>query len=476
MPFRLPCLPVLVLALISLSAVIASAQEDQIDLAVPPAIQAGVDPETAPLEVQQEQAPLLTVSRPRTQPKAQPSPEDLFLAKDPQPTFSPDTADLTADAARAYLAIVEAGGWPQVPADAKLTPGTTAPAVQLLRHRLAISGDLDAAATESALYDADVEAAVKHFQERHGFEQTGAIGPQTLRALNVSAIIRYNQLVASAERARAMKFPFGRRYVAVNIPSATAEAVENGAVVQRYLAVVGQIDKPSPVLATKITEININPTWTVPASIVKNEIIPHMRKDPTYLARNRIHILDQAGVEIDPATIDWNSESAVALILRQDSGADNSLGTLRIDMPNKDAVYMHDTPSKRAFGSTFRFLSHGCVRISRVNTLAAWLLEDNIGSSDQPVWTPAMIEAAITIGKQVNIKLEKPVPVAWVYLTGYATSDHVVHFRNDIYNRDIAEDASVSVPDNQHLSVSTMNTRNEMRLSGSRVSVPTMVE
>jgi len=438
---------------------------------LPPVQNAAPHPEmVAPSAASKE--PLPADSRPRDAAlKPELAPEERLLSKDPQPTFTPDTAELTEQAAKNYLAIVEAGGWPNVPNGVKLIPGTKGSAVGTLKRRLAVTGDLDASAVQGETYDAAVEAAVKHFQERHGLEQTGAVGAQTLQALNATALTRYNQLVASAKRARASKFPFGPRYVIVNIPSATAEEVENSVVVQRYLAVVGQTDKPSPMVETRITSVNLNPTWTVPASIVKNEIIPHMQKDPAYLTRNRIHILDQTGAEIDPATIDWGTNSAAAFILRQDSGADNSLGTLRIDMPNKDSVYMHDTPMKRAFGSSFRFQSHGCVRISRIRDLAAWLLENN-GGPDQPIWTPAMIEAAIAIGTRLDVKLIKPVPVAWVYLTGYATPDHVVHFRNDVYNRDSDVEAASSpaAPPAPQKRASSANTPMSTRASSSQAA------
>jgi murein L,D-transpeptidase YcbB/YkuD len=331
--------------------------------------------------------------------------------------------------------------------------------VTLLKQRLMISGDLDAAASLGDSYDASVEAAVKRFQERHGLEQTGAIGGQTLRALNMPAIMRYNQLLASAKRLRASKFAFGPRYVVVNIPSANVEAIVDGQVIRRYIAVVGKTDHPSPAVEAKITSINLNPTWTVPASIVKNEIIPHMQANPGYLAKEHIRILDPSGAEINPASINWTTNSAASFTLRQDSGASNSLGTLRIDMPNKEAVYMHDTPSKGLFSASVRFQSHGCVRVSKVQELAAWLLENN-AASDQTAgtlatatpasavsgWTASAIDAAITLGSRLDIKLAKPVPVAWVYLTGYATPDHVVHFRSDIYDQDNGIEATASIP------------------------------
>jgi len=379
---------------------------------------------------------------------AKAAPEDLYLSKDPQPTFTAETAALTEQAAQKYLTIVEAGGWPVIPGGTKLALGASGQAVTLLKRRLIIDGDLDASAEQGDTFDAVVEAAVKRYQDRLGLEQTGAVGGQTLRALNVSAIMRYNQLLASAKRLRAVKFNFGPRYVVVNIPSANVEAIEAGKVVRRYIAVVGKPDHPSPTVEAKITSINLNPTWTVPASIVKNEMIPHMQANPGYLAKEHIRIFDQSGAEVDPTTINWATNSAAAFTLRQDSGVTNSLGTLRIDMPNKDAVYMHDTPSKGLFSASLRFGSHGCVRVSKVQDLAAWLLENNIASdpaiANQTGWTPEMLSAAITRGMRMDVKLVRTVPVAWVYLTGYATPDHVVHFRSDVYNLDSGEEAVAS--------------------------------
>jgi murein L,D-transpeptidase YcbB/YkuD len=391
-----------------------------------------------------------------------PSPEELYLSKDPQPTFTAETAALTEEAAQKYLAIVEAGGWPVVPSGMKLVVGASGPAVATLKQRLIVEGDLNPAAQPGDTFDAAVEAAVKHYQERQGLEQTGAVGGQTLRALNVTAIMRYNQLLASAKRLRTTKFGFGQRYVVVNIPSANVEAIEAGKVVRRYIAVVGKPDHPSPMVEAKITSINLNPTWTVPASIVKNEMIPHMQANPGYLAKEHIRIFDQTGTEVNPAAIDWANNSAAAFTLRQDSGAGNSLGTLRIDMPNKDAVYMHDTPSKSLFSASVRFASHGCVRVSKVQDLAAWLLENNISADPasnpsapgQSGWTPEMLSAAITRGMRFDVKLTKTVPVAWVYLTGYATPDHAVHFRSDVYDLDSgAEAVSAAVPHAQPAAV-----------------------
>jgi hypothetical protein len=410
-------------------------------------------PQAIPAEPPKQTAVEAPLSKPVI-PK--PSPEELYLSKDPQPTFTAETAALTEEAAQKYFAIVEAGGWPVIPSGTKLAVGAAGPGVTLLKQRLAIEGDLNPTAQQGDTFDAAVEAAVKHYQERQGLEQTGAVGGQTLRALNVTAIMRYNQLLASAKRLRATKFAFGQRYVVVNIPSANVEAIEAGKVVRRYIAVVGKPDHPSPMVEARITSINLNPTWTVPASIVKNEMIPHMQANPGYLAKEHIRIFDQTGAEVNPSAIDWANNSATAFTLRQDSGAGNSLGTLRIDMPNKDAVYMHDTPSKSLFSASVRFASHGCVRVSKVQELAAWLLENNISADPasnpaapgQSGWTPEMLSAAIARGMRFDVKLTKTVPVAWVYLTGYATPDHAVHFRSDVYDLDSGVEAAsaLSVP------------------------------
>jgi len=388
-------------------------------------------------------APIPIVAAP-AKPKrvAPPPPLETALSTDPAPALTPDTAALTAKAADRYAAIDAAGGWPTD--IGPLNSHAKGPAVADLRRRLAIEGDLDRSAAEglSALaWDADLTAAVKRFQARMGLRQTGIVAGATLKALNVPASVRAQELAASARRIADLTFPFGERYVVVNLPATAVEAVENGAVVHRYAAIVGDVDHPSPQIAAHVAAINLNPTWTVPVSIIKKEIIPRMQRDPGYLAREKIRILDGTGAEIDPKRIDWSSERAVNYTLRQDSGAGNSLGSIRIDMPNKEAVYMHDTPSKRLFGADYRFLSHGCVRVQGVYDLAAWLLE---GTSGGPVgaWDKDALLAEIKNGAREDIRVAHATPVIWVYLTGWASADGAANFRNDVYGLDAAADAS----------------------------------
>ena len=209
----------------------------------------------------------------------------------------------------------------------------------------------------------------------------------------------------------------------------------------RYVAVVGDPGHRSPEVQAKVQVVNLNPTWTVPISIIKNEIIPKMRKDAGWLGKQQIRILDSKNQEIEPASINWNTEKAVNYTLRQDPGPHNSLGSIRIGMPNKDAVYMHDTPAKSFFGHSDRFLSHGCVRVEGVYELAAWLLKDTPNPSGG-VWDALGLKS---VEAREDVKLFKPVPVIWTYMTGWASADGTVHFRDDVYGVDSApQEAALS--------------------------------
>jgi L,D-transpeptidase YcbB len=372
-------------------------------------------------------------------------PLETALSNDPSPALRPDTEAATQKAVERYRGIVDAGGWPVIAAP--LRPGSRGPAVAILRKRLAIEGDLSPAEAgdgpASQGWDADLTAAVKRFQGRMGLRETGVVAGATLKAMNIPASVRLTQLTASAQRLAGSNYSFGERYVVVNIPSTSVEAVDNGRVVHRYVAIVGDVEHPSPEIAAQISVINLNPTWTVPVSIIKKEIIPKMQKDPGYLAREKIRTLDGTGAEVDPRAINWASERAANYILRQDSGAGNSLGSIRIGMPNKLAVYMHDTPSKRLFGSDYRFLSHGCVRVQGVYDYAQWLLERTSGGPSG-VWDKAALEAQVKVGAREDIKLAQPVPVFWIYLTGWASADGAANFRNDVYGLDAAGEVAAS--------------------------------
>ena len=388
-------------------------------------------------------APIPVDVAPKPKPRRRPAPPPLetALSTDPYPTLSPETIGATQRAEERYARIVEQGGWAtDLP---QLHPGSRGEAVLKLRRHLALEGDLDAADASRTRWDGALTAAVKHFQERMGLRQTGHISGETLKAINVSAEVRRQELAASLARLSMAHPDFERRYVVVNLPSTSVEAVENGRVVHRYVAIVGDPDHPSPEISAHISVVNLNPTWTVPTSIIKKEIIPHMQRDPGYLARMHIRVLDGQLHEIDPRSINWSSERAANYILRQDPGAGNSLGSIRIGMPNKLAVYMHDTPGKALFGRDFRFLSHGCVRVQGVWDYAAWLLEDTPGGP-AGAWTKEALLDKMHDKERYDIKLSRAVPVYWVYLTGWANADGVVNFRNDVYGIDPVAEANAA--------------------------------
>ncbi len=375
-----------------------------------------------------EAAPAVEPVKRKPKPKPKPAPpRETALSDDPTPVLQPETFFTTSKASERYAAIADQGGWPKV--GVALHPGAKGPAVAALRRRLAAEDD-NFPATGGA-WDGGLTEAVKHFQFRMGLRQTGVVAGATLRALDVPAATRFRQLASSAQRLAGVDFPFGQRYVVVNIPSTAVDAVDNNRVVHRYTAIVGDVEHHSPEVAAKIVAVNINPTWTVPSSIIKNEIAPKMLRDPGYLSRAKIRVLDGHGDQIDPRSVNWSSERALNYTLRQDSGAHNSLGSIRISMPNPYSVYMHDTPSKNLFASDYRFLSHGCVRVQGVYDLAAWLLEDAPGHLDK-----SAIMSKIASGEREEVKLSHAVPVVWVYMTGWASADGAVHFRDDVYGID----------------------------------------
>lgn len=367
------------------------------------------------------------------------------LTDDPFPSVALQTAACTRLAAARYADIASRGGWPSLAKTLK--PGAQAEDLAQLRQRLEIESDLEPSSSDTARtasWDNALSDAIRHYQRRLGLRQSGIVDVATLRALNVPAADRARALQASADRldiAQALRFD--ARHVVVNIPGAEVEAVEGDHVVHRYAAVVGGTDHQSPQIVAKITAIIVNPTWTLPASIIKNEVIPKMAKNRRYLSRMQIEILDGHGRKINPRSIDWSSNEAAEYTLRQNAGRKNSLGTLKIDMPNKQQVYMHDTPAKAFFARDYRFLSHGCVRVDGVYDLAAWLLA-GVKDRDGESFDVAAIKDAVSDETKRVIGLKQPVQVVWVYLDGWESPDGIVHFRDDIYRLDAPTAAPVS--------------------------------
>ena len=354
----------------------------------------------------------------------------LTVNRTTTPMLSPQTVQMTEAAIQQYQSLVAQGGWQPVPTGATLKLGSKGPAVVALRRRLMVTGDLAPDAGDSPVFDSFVNAGVIRFQTRHGIGANGVVAQQTFQALNVTAEERLRQLQLNLVRLRAYAGNLGNRFISMNIPAAAVETVENGQVFSHHQAGVGKIDRQSPVMQAKVVEINFNPFWTVPVSIIRKDLIPKMQADPNYLTDNKIRVIDKSGQEVPPTAVNWNSMDAVNYRFRQDPGADfNSLGVVRVNIPNQWGVYMHDTPSKGIFGDDFRFVSSGCVRVQNIRDYIAWILKDT------PGWDRDHIDEAIRSGARIDAKLSQPVPVFWVYITAWA-NDGLVQFREDIYKRD----------------------------------------
>ena len=356
---------------------------------------------------------------------------NLAVPRSTTPILSPETVQATEQAIAQYQQIAQRGGWAKVPAGATIKVGSKSPTVSALRQRLVAGGDLDDSAGDSPVFDSYVEAAVKRFQARHGVTPNGVVSKETLSALNVPVGTRLRQLEPTRVRRGSFWGNRGARYGTARTPAATVETVENGRVATHHMAGVGKIDRQSPVMQAKVLDINFNPFWTVPASIIRKDLIPKMQADPNYLTDNKIRIINKAGQEVSPQSINWRSMEATNYMFRQDPGGDvNSLGFVRINIANPYGVYMHDTPSKGVFGDDYRFISSGCMRVQNVRDYVAWLLKDN------PGWDRGKVDEAINSGQRIDVKLTQAVPVYWVYVTAWATPDGIVQFRDDIYQRD----------------------------------------
>lgn len=355
----------------------------------------------------------------------------LAAVKSTTPTLSPETATAIEQAIVVYQGIVAQGGWQPVPTGgAKLRIGMRDAKVVALRRRLMVTGDMQQTAGFSDIFDSYVDSGVRRFQLRHGLQADGVLNAQTIAAMNVPAEQRLAQLQLNLVRVRSMSGFLGERFVMVNIPAAEIETVESGAVHSRHTAVVGKVDRQTPILNSKISVINFNPYWHVPVSIIRKDLIPKMQKDPTYLERNKIRIYDQAGNELQANQIDWNTQQAMQYLFRQDPGDLNSMGSVKINFNNPYSVYMHDTPSKTLFGTDGRFHSSGCVRVQNVREVIVWLLKNT------PGWDREHVDAVIRSGERIDAPVKDQVPLYFAYITAWANSDGVVHFVEDIYGRD----------------------------------------
>lgn len=344
----------------------------------------------------------------------------------------PDHREYTAlrEALARYREMAEAGGWPTVPDSLRLKPGQTHADVPALAQRLAASGDLTGDTSMTA-YGGELQAAVQRFQARHGLADKGLIGAETVAALNVPVEVRLRQIALNLERWRWLPRELGERYLLVNVPEMRLRIHEEGSVPLSMDVIVGTKATQTPIFSDVMSSVVFSPYWNIPDSIAQGETLPAMIKDPAYLARNNMEIVDQAGKVVSPASMDMDALDNYRF--RQRPGAKNSLGLVKFMFPNEFNVYLHDTPTESLFARAGRAFSHGCVRVAEPLSLAQYALRD------QPEWTTEAITEAMNAGTEKHVKLSTPLPVYLGYWTASVDETGVVHFLPDVYGIDAAQ-------------------------------------
>jgi L,D-transpeptidase YcbB len=336
-----------------------------------------------------------------------------------------------------YRALAAAGGWPTVPSGPTLKAGAADQRVPTVAQRLAVTADLsrDVAAAATAEYVAPIVAGVQSFQRRHGLAADGVIGPATLTALNVPIEVRIDQIRANLERARWVLYDPDRDYLVVNIAGFQVYLVRRDEIVWRSRVQVGRPYRQTPVFRAELTYLVVNPTWTVPSTILREDILPAVRKDPGYLARRNIDVLDNARQPVDATSVDWTSRSFPYQLVQR-PGPDNALGRIKLMFPNEHSVYLHDTPSRDLFERDSRAFSSGCIRVENPLELAEMLL----GSA----WPRERLDALVGAGKTQTMLLDEPLPVMLLYWTAEVDAAGRITFYPDVYGRDPAVVAALS--------------------------------
>jgi murein L,D-transpeptidase YcbB/YkuD len=346
-----------------------------------------------------------------------------FLSDLPPP--QPEYQRLVAALAK-YRTIDTHGGWPSIPGSREVKTDGSDPRLDVLMRRLRAEDP------EAARPNADPVAAVKRYQQRNGLPVDGRPGALTLEMLNASAAERVAQIVANLERWRWLPRTFEPRYIAVNVPDQSLNLIENGTVLLTSRVIVGRPQTPTPIFRAIAIAVTANPPWNVPRSIAVKEILPRLRREPNYLATQDMVLLNGPPDDPTGAHIDWRRMSAdrFPFQIQQLPGDKNALGKLKLELPNRFSVYLHDTPGKAAFAREERALSHGCIRVQEILPLAVLAIGGDLNSAQEN------LDGLIAAGGTVQIPVGEPVPVYVLYWTVMATEDGSVGFRRDLYGRD----------------------------------------
>ncbi len=335
-----------------------------------------------------------------------------------------------------YQKIKKSGCWNEVPAGGKLRKGDYGTRIADLRSRLIISGDLkDSTSTNQDYFDEVLEDGVRSFQARQGLKVDGIVGSKTLLSLNVPVEDRIRQIRLNMERWRWLPQDLGKRHIIVNTANFKLNVIENEQTIKSIRAIVGKMERPTPVLSRKITYLELNPYWNIPHTIALNDILPCIKKDPGYLADNNIRVFEnweEDAKELNPESIDWATITKKNFVykLRQDPVNSNALGRVKFVFPNEFSIYLHDTPARNLFNMTRRAFSSGCIRIEKPMELAAYLLQNN------SKWSLEKLVAVANRKKNKTIFLSDPIKIYILYWTAWVDKDGIINFRDDIYGRD----------------------------------------
>ena len=370
------------------------------------------------------------------------------LGTGPVPLASGEMLDRLDYAIETYERIVAKGGWPVARRLRFLQEGRRHESIAILRRQLAVTGDLVRGSIawpgDDVSFDREFAEALKRFQYRHGLRPTGRLDRLTRYHLGFSARDRLAQLRLNRRRIAALARDMGGdRYVLVNVPAFQLEAVDDYEVERRHTVIVGRSQRETPDISATITGVNFFPFWRVPESIARRDLIPRAKSDVGFLRQQHFRVTKGSfsGPEVDVENVDWASASTRGLKFRQDPGPWNALGLVRINMPNKDIIYLHDTPLKRLFKHRYRAFSAGCIRVHDVMKLVLWIGNEQTELEHEETikslldsMDPADLREARP--KQLDIKLRRPVRVKLAYVTAWVGNEGEIFFRADLYNRD----------------------------------------
>ncbi|HEY0356046.1 MAG TPA: L,D-transpeptidase family protein, partial [Flavisolibacter sp.] len=313
-----------------------------------------------------------------------------------------------------YYNIAKNGGWSTISFVKGLKKGSSSPAVMAIKKRLHATGEYPGSDTTQVFNDS-LLTAIKTYQSRHGLKPTGIVDDSLINQMNITVEERIEQIIVNMNRSLWMPPQKDSSNITVNIPSQMLYVYADSGKILEMPVIVGKEGSGTVMFSSEINRIVFNPTWNIPESIVKNEIMPKMKSDATYLKKNNMEIV---------------SQNDSIPVIRQLPGKGNPLGKVKFMFPNSHDIYLHDTPDKNAFTKNDRALSHGCIRVANANQLAEYLLQGEAG------WNAQKISSAMNSGKEQTVELKTLHPVSITYLTAWVDESGMMNFRPDIYGHD----------------------------------------